>query len=127
MIRNAFMLILVFTFSLSLINCSEDNDRRSQRRSPEENAKLLREKLNLTDEQTKQVEKIYINLKEERTKARENFDGDRRQLREIMMKYREKTNQQIEEILNENQIKIFQEYLGEQQERMRERMRSREN
>ena len=127
MIRNAFMLILVFTFSLSLINCSEDNDRRSQRRSPEENAKLLQEKLNLTDEQTKQVERIYINSQEERTKARENFDGDRRQLREIMMEYREKSNQQIEEILNENQIKIFQEYLGEQQERMRERMRSREN
>ena len=127
MIRNAFMLILVFTFSLSFINCSEDNDRRSQRRSPEENAKLLQEKLNLTDEQTKQVERIYINLQEERTKARENFDGDRRQMREIMMEYREKTNQQIEEILNDNQIKIFQEYLGEQQERMRERMRSREN
>ena len=125
MMRYAFLILFIFTFCVSLFSCSEDETGRRQRRSPEEQAKLLQEELDLSDEQTNQVEKIYADSRQEIVKARENFDGDRRHMREIMMEYRKKTNQQIVEVLNEDQEKNFQEYLDEQQERMRKRREDR--
>lgn len=125
MTRNIMMLALIFTFCLSIFSCSDDDNRRRQRRSPEEQAKVLQEELDLTEAQTKQVEQIYLDSREEMAKVRENFDGDRGQMREVMREYREKINERIEEILNDEQKAKYNEYMEEQRERMRERMRDR--
>lgn len=127
MSRKLIIIMFIFAFSASLFNCSDDNARRRQQRSPGENAKRLQDELNLTDEQTKQVEKIYLDSQEEMAKARENFEGDRSQMREMMMASRKKINHQIEEVLNEDQKLKFHDYLDEQQEKMQQRMKDRKD
>jgi len=125
MFRNTLSILLLIAFSLSFPNCSGDDDRRGQRRSPEEQANTLQEELDLTDDQAKQLEKVLLDGREEMKKARENFNGDRSEIREVIMEYREKIDEQIEEILNDEQKEKYQEIKEERLERMRERRRDR--
>ena len=58
MLRNILSILLLIAVSLSIASCSDDDTRRRQRRSPEEQAKVLQEELDLTEEQTKKIEMI---------------------------------------------------------------------
>lgn len=82
----------------------------------------LQERLNLTDEQTGQVEKILLSAREERQKQRENASGDRRQMLDQMRSMLENRDKQIEALLTEEQKKIYQEIKKERREEMRQRM-----
>jgi hypothetical protein len=122
----SFSTVLIFSLCILLVNCSDDNQNRRQRRSPEEQASTLQEALNLTDEQTKEIEKIYVDAREEMRLARENFNGDRSKMRARMMEFSEKIDQRIKEVLNEEQVLKYEKYREEQRERLRERRRERD-
>lgn len=112
--------LFIIIFLLSTLGCS-DNQNFQGRMSPEERAAQLKERLDLTDEQTKKVEQIYRESQETISKMRDQFEGDRSQMREQMMKSREELNKKIEDILYEDQINSYREYLEERQQFRRDR------
>ena len=105
---------------LSVISCS-DSQNFQGRMSPEERAALLQERLDLTDEQTKKVVQIMEESTEKMSELRDNFEGDRQQMREKMLQLREENNKKIEEILYEDQIPLFHDYLEEREQFRRNR------
>ena len=105
---------------LSVISCS-DSQNFQGRMSPEERAALLQERLDLTDEQTKEVVQIMEESTEKMSELRDNFEGDRQQMREKMLQLREENNKKIEEILYEDQIPLFHDYLEEREQFRRNR------
>ena len=105
---------------LFVISCS-DSQNFQGRMSPEERAALLQERLDLTDEQTKKVVQIMEESTEKMSELRDNFEGDRQQMREKMLQLREENNKKIEEILYEDQIPLFHDYLEEREQFRRNR------
>jgi hypothetical protein len=93
--------------------------------TPEERAAQLKERLDLTDDQTKKVEQIYRESQEKISEMRDQFAGDRSQMRENMMEQRHEINRKIEEILYDDQIGLYREYLEERQQFRRDRRQQR--
>jgi hypothetical protein len=117
--------LFIIIFLLSTLGCSDNQNFRS-RISPEERAAQLKERLNLTDEQTRKVEQIYRESQEKISKMRDQFEGDRSQMREKMMEQRQDINNKIEEILYEDQIGLYREYQEERQQFRRDRRQPRQ-
>jgi hypothetical protein len=116
---------LIFTIIFSvLVSCSDDSDQR-RRMTPQQRAAELKEQLDLTDEQTKMIENIYTESQQIMRENREKFEGDRQQMRHVMLENREKTNKLVEEVLFEDQKEKYQEILQERMEQMRERRQNR--
>jgi Spy/CpxP family protein refolding chaperone len=115
--------LILTTFTFTLISCAgESPDRRyGSRMSPEQRAAQLKDALDLTSEQTKQIEQIFIESREKMLKIREDFQGDRSQMRELMMDNREEVDGRIEEILTEEQKVTYEAYKQEREERRRSR------
>ena len=120
MIKNLYALVLIFFLLFTLINCSDDQQNR-RRMSPQERATQLQEELDLTDEQTKQSEKIFVESQKRMAEDRELYRGDREQMREMMRQNREETDELIEEILSEEQLLKYKEYRAKREEEIRER------
>jgi len=120
MLKKSVWIIVVLFLASLLFNCSDDTTRR-QRRTPEEHAQQLKKALDLTDEQTAQVTKIYIEMQEELSKLREQSGGDREAMREAMRDFREKTDARINEILTDEQKEKYQTFQQERREGMRDR------
>jgi len=123
--KNRFLLFAQVLFLLSAIQCS-DNQSFQGRMSPEDRAAQLKEALDLTDEQTKEIEKIYQESQEKISQMRDQFDGDRDQMREKMTVYREEINKKIEAILYEDQIERYREYQEERRQFRRDRQGQRQ-
>lgn len=115
-------LLIIFLFST--LNCS-DSQNFQGRMTPEERAAQLKERLDLTDDQTKKVEQIYRESQEKISEMRDQFAGDRSQMRENMMEQRHEINRKIEEILYDDQIGLYREYLEERQQFRRDRRQQR--
>ena len=118
-------LLIILTLFLTVLQCS-DNQNFQGRMSPEERAAQLKERLDLTQEQTKEVEIIYTEWREKMSEMRDQFDGDREQMREQMMASRDEINKKIEDILYEDQIKLYREYQEERRQFRRERQGQRQ-
>jgi hypothetical protein len=118
--KNLFLFITLAIIIISGIYCS-DNQNFQGRMNPEARAAKLKETLDLTDEQSKQVEQIYQESVEKMSEMRDQFEGDRSQMREHMMKDREEINKKIEDILYEDQKVLYREYQEERQSSRRER------
>ncbi len=88
----------------------------------DEMALRLSERLDLTEEQTAQVEKILLSAREEMQKLRENASGDRSRNRDQLRSLMEKQDKQIEALLTDEQKKIYGEIKKERREEMRRRM-----
>jgi len=112
--------LLIFIFSISAMHCS-DSQNFQGRMNPEARATQLKERLSLNDEQTKKVQQIFLESSEKMTEMREQFGDDRSQMRELMMKNREETNNKIEEILNGDQIELYRQFQQEQNQFGRQR------
>ena len=110
---------------LSAIHCS-DSQNFQGRMSPEERAAQLKERLDLTDEQTKEIVKIYKESQEKMTQMRDQFGGDRDKMREKMSTYREEIEKKIEGVLYEDQIELYREYQEERRQFRRERQGQRQ-
>lgn len=110
-------LVLFLSFVLMIsISCSQD---RAPRFSIEDQVKDLKQKLELTDEQTDQIKNILEEQREQMEKLRENADGDRSQMRDLFMQVREETDTKIKEILNDEQKEKYDEIQEERRNRMR--------
>ena len=87
------------------------------RKDPEERANELKEKLNLTDEQTEQVKQIYFNADNE-IKSKVQGSGNREQMREAMKTIMSNTDNEILKIINDEQKEKYNEIIQEREERM---------
>lgn len=84
-----------------------------QRFTPQDRLKFYKEKLNLTEDQSKKVEQILIKSDDQMKKLREDKSADRSEFRKMM----DQTNQEISKVLNEKQKADFQKMLDEMKAR----------
>ena len=121
MLNKLLFTLILTTFTFTLFTCSgESGDREFRgRMNPEQRAAQLKEALDLNSEQTKQIEQIFIESQEKMAKMREDFEGDRSQMRQFMMESREEVDGLIKEMLTEEQKTKYEHYQQEREERRR--------
>lgn len=90
------------------------------RMEPAERANMLKERLSLTDEQTKKVTEIFSASRDEMMKLRDASGEDRDAMRAGMQEIRKKTDAKIVALLTEKQKKEFDKLRKEQEEQMRQ-------
>ncbi|HCY74721.1 MAG TPA: hypothetical protein DHV28_02280 [Ignavibacteriales bacterium] len=105
--KNLIVLLSLSFFLLSLVAIAQP------RFTPQERLKMLKERLNLTEEQSKNVEKILIKSDEDMQKLRSTDNRDRSQFRAQM----DKTNQEIEKVLDEKQKSEYKKMMEERRQR----------
>ncbi len=86
----------------------------------------IKEKVGLTDEQTKSVRTILKQRSEAMRKEFEVHEGDRSAIREAMQKNMQKSDSTIEKLLTADQKKKFELYKKERDEEIRNRMKERQ-
>lgn len=116
--------VVLFTFSTVIAQEQGEGSRRErpargERRgfNPEQMIQAYKERLNLTDKQVDQLKEIFKESREKMIALREDDSMDRRQRMEAMMKMREDQNEEIKKMLTEEQLKTYEAYLKERQER----------
>jgi biopolymer transport protein ExbD len=107
---------LIFLITMFFISFSAN--AQMTRMNPKERAEELKEKLELSDEQTKQVEEIYIKADNEIKETIQEGSRNREQLREAMETIMGNTDNEILEILNDKQKEKYNEIMQERKERM---------
>lgn len=80
------------------------------RMSAEDRAKILRDSLSLTDNQTKQVQKIYEDSQAEMQEVFQKNMGDRDAMRKAMTALNDKNDKKIETLLNDDQKVKFEKF-----------------
>lgn len=99
------MLVFIFIFSASLF----PGEQRPQAADPlAQQVMKLKNRLNLTDEQSTKVEKILKNSEEQALKDRATFKTDAVTLIEVAWERRETANMRIEALLTPGQKEEFQ-------------------
>ena len=91
----ALVLVLVL-FQFVLVNAQG-------RVTPQERAKNLKEKLELTDDQTAKVESIFVDSQKKMQELRKNVGGDRSAIRDSMKTISEQADKKITDILTDAQ------------------------
>lgn len=109
-------LILLFSLSIFIFSITATAQLRI---TPQERLKVLKERLNLNEDQSQTIEKILIKSDEEMKKLRSSDNSDREQFREQM----EKTNNEIEKVLDEKQKAEFKKILDERKNHRPGRMK----
>lgn len=118
--------IIVFFMTLILSTCSESNDTEQPGRlTLKERVELLKDRLDLTEEQAKKLEQILVESEEKFAQLRDQFSGDRSAMRDTMRILREESDKLIEDLLNEEQKEGYEELKEERIQRMRQRFRDR--
>jgi Spy/CpxP family protein refolding chaperone len=123
MLKKWVFTLILTTFAFTFFTCSgESGDREYRgRMSPEQRAAQLKEALDLTSEQTKQIEQIFIDSQEKMAELREDSQGDRSQMREWMRESREEVDKRMGEILTAEQKAKYEKYQQDREERRRAR------
>lgn len=93
------------------------------RMTHEERVQQYKERLKLTDDQTKKVDAILLKSEKKREELRNSGDMDN--MREVMMKNMEETNAQILKILKPAQKDEFNKMVEERKNRMQGQRRNR--
>ena len=86
-------------FSLITVLLLVNSLNAQERKSPEERLKILKAKLNLTEEQTVQIGKIVAKSKDEMKKLRDEGSADKTKAKSIL----QEADKEIEKILDEKQ------------------------
>jgi hypothetical protein len=120
MIKSLIKFITVWGILFLGYACSDSNQIRS-RLTPEERTDRLKERLNLTEVQAKEIKQIYIEQDKKINQIRTDFSNDRSAMRDTLFTIRNETDRLIEEILNEEQLEEYEIYKEELRERMRQR------
>jgi len=123
--KNLHLYLFLALLCLSAIYCS-DNQNFQGRMNPQDRATELKERLDLTDDQTRKIEHIYQESMEKISEMRDQFGGDRGQMREKMIAYRDEVNKKIEDVLYEEQIDLYREFQEERRQSRRERQGQRQ-
>ena len=85
----------------------------------------MAQKLTLSKEQKEKFSKIYFTSFEEARKAFEQNRGDFQAIREARLRINEKRDGEVKALLNDEQKKLYDKIIAEQQEQMRKRMQER--
>lgn len=91
------------------------------RMSVQERVQILKDSLNLTQEQEKKITEILTTQQTEAQKMREEFQGDREAARSYMMESIKKTDEQIKAVLTKEQAQKYDAMMKARRERMLER------
>ena len=110
----AALLALFFTLQQSA-------QAQGMRRSPEERAKQMKERLTLNDEQTKELTKILEDQQKEMMGMMGSFQGDREAAQKAMQELTAKIDKKIEKLLDKEQIKKYEEFKKERAQMRRGR------
>jgi len=94
---------------------------QGMRRSPEERAKQMKERLTLNDEQTKELTKILEDQQKEMMGMMGSFQGDREAAQKAMQELTAKIDKKIEKLLDKEQIKKYEEFKKERAQMRRGR------
>lgn len=112
--------ILFFTFILFV---SSSIISAQGRMTHEERVQQYKERLKLTDAQTKKLDAILLKSEKKREEMRNS--GDMENMREVMMKNMEETNDQILKILKPAQKEEFKKMVEDRKSRMQGQKRNR--
>lgn len=148
--RRIIKLSLIFTMALFwIVACSKDSPDPRARFTPEERAKQLKERLDLTDEQAELIKQIYIESDRKMADFRDQFPGpaprerperrpgERREgpseerrgewmeIRAKMMTIRTETDSLVKAVLFEDQIPEYEAYQEEMRQNFRQRFQQR--
>jgi Spy/CpxP family protein refolding chaperone len=115
-------IICICLISVFVPACGQDQDR-GPRMSPAETVKILKDRLDLTEEQQAQIEKILVESRAEMQEFRQSFSGDRGEMRDKMREMRDATDERVKDLLNDEQKLKFEEYREERMKNMRGRFR----
>jgi ribosome recycling factor len=110
--KNMIILFSLSLFVFSLVAIAQP------RVTPQERLKALKEKLNLTEDQSVKVEKILVNADEQMKKLRANGNTDRTDFRNLM----DKTNQEIDKVLDEKQKIEHKKMMDERRNRRQQNL-----
>lgn len=110
------MLMCCFLLGISAVSFAQGR----QQRSPEEQAKQLKEQLKLTDDQTAKLTAIYQTQAKTRDSIRTAANGDMQSMRQAMMPLMQSTNAKIQAILTPEQKTAYDKMVAERMERMRQ-------
>ncbi len=116
--------ILMFFVMFTLLSCSGDDDENKDTRNNPAGRRmeLMKEELNLSETQVKEIEGIFLESRKDFQKKRQEFQGERKQMMGMMFEMRTETDKKIEAILDDGQKAKFEEYKTQRDERMKERM-----
>jgi len=95
-----------------------------QRISVEERIKILKDKLKLSDEQTKKITTILEDQREELTIAMNDNRGDHQAMHVVIQEITKKTDNNIKEVLTEKQVKVYDKMIEDRQAQVSKRMKS---
>ncbi len=93
------------------------------RMTHEERVQQYKERLKLTDDQTKKLDAILLKSEKKREELRNSDDMEN--MREVMMKNMEETNDEILKILKPSQKEEFKKMVEERKKRMQGQHRNR--
>jgi Spy/CpxP family protein refolding chaperone len=93
-----------------------------QRMSVEEHTKILKNKLKLSDKQTKKITTILEDQREEMTTAINNNRGDHQEMHAVVQEITNNTDNKIKEILTEKQVKAYDKMIKDRQAQMSKQM-----
>ena len=120
-------LILTFVFA-----CSKGDEQRGEstpeqtgrstpeqrgRFTPEQRVERLTEQLDLSSDQAEKIKQILTDSQDKFVKLREDFSGDRSEMREPARAIMAETDSLIKEVLNKEQIEKYEQYQQERRER----------
>jgi len=107
-----------------LILLSSATQAQPQRMSVEKRIKILKDTLKLNDEQTKKITTILEDQREEMSTAMNENHDDRQAMHAVAQEIMKKTDNKIEEVLTEDQVKAYDKMIKDRQAQMSRRMKS---
>lgn len=107
-------LILISGLLLMVFGCSQGQDNRglgrgNENMDPEQmaerRANRMSRELNLDDQRTEEIKKIFISFSEKQSKVREEHAGDREAMRTAMKGISDEQDKELQKILTEEEWK----------------------
>jgi hypothetical protein len=105
-----------------LILLSSTAQAQPQRMSVEDHAKILKNKLKLSDKQTKKITTILEDQREEMTTAMNDNRGDQQAMHEVVQEITKKTDNKIKEVLTEKQVNAYDKMIKYRQAQVSRRI-----
>ena len=127
MLKNIMRNTLIAAILITLAACSskDENNTASRNNPGMRRLQTMQKELDLTDAQMKEVEKIFQDSRDKFMQIRDQAQGDRSKMREMMFEMRKENDKKIEALLTDEQKEKFEEYKAERDERMKNRMNRR--
>lgn len=113
--KKIFLITVFFTFCL--INLSAQTKEDSTNVQNDLNS--MKEKVNLTDEQCTKIFPILLEFRVSSQKDMANAGEDRMAMREIRRERSDKMNKSINELLKDEQKKLYEKYVEDRRSQMR--------